>query len=75
MDRWNVSIEASNDREELPPVHKVLKVSLTLPIKIHLNVHVFVSENYLSGYTFGECSARHRTLAENSCRKICDKSK
>ncbi len=30
MDRWNVSIEASVDKEEAAPTHKVLKVSLTL---------------------------------------------
>lgn len=28
MDRWNVSIEASVDKEEIPPMHKVLKVTL-----------------------------------------------
>jgi hypothetical protein len=55
MDRWNVSIEATGDKEEpVIPSHKVLKVRSYFTILWLLNK---LSQSLLIGYTLGKCSS------------------
>lgn len=62
MDRWNVSIEALDEKEEITiPSHKVLKVSLSMTIQLYTcDINLCSCKNkfdkYISGYTIRKCT-------------------
>jgi hypothetical protein len=59
MDRWNVSIEASADRDEIPALHKVLKVPLPTSLPSINNCKHLLSPLISLGNAFGKRAASH----------------